>query len=164
MQHQYSMHTLQRTNPIWGHVDYKGFLIKFIFFLLLFLLSVAPVAGQQDETGRISVDDLKLMLELKEPVLVVDVRLQPDLMIKGAKHIPLTELENRLTEIPKETIVVIYCACPKEESSLQAVDILYDHDYNQASALKGGIKAWMDAGGAVQSKSKTKVAHHRRKF
>jgi rhodanese-related sulfurtransferase len=168
---EYSIHTLHRTNLLWSYTETKKIFVNFakssfikVVLLLLFILLLATSvvaqanSSEDNDVGRITVEELMWIVNLKEPVVILDIRTEPDVMIKGAKHIPLAELDNRLNEIPKSKPVVIYCACPTEGSSIEAVESLLDMDYENVNALKGGIQAWIAAGGAVERKAISKVS------
>lgn len=65
-----------------------------------------------EEVGRISVDELILMIANKKPVVIIDVRGLDSYTekIKGALQIPLDETEARMKEIPRNKEIVTYCA------------------------------------------------------
>ena len=74
---------------------------------LVAALAQVPAAPESD---RVSVAELKRLLEEGRPVLILDVRGHADSLIKGARHIPLDQLEARLGELPRGREVVTYCA------------------------------------------------------
>ena len=64
--------------------------------------------------GRISIEELKRKLDAGQPVLIIDNRagsswLGSLVKIKGALHIPLSDLESRIEELPRDVEVVTYC-------------------------------------------------------
>lgn len=85
-------------------------------------------------------------------VLVVDVRDQASYergRIAGAMHLPVDEIAPRAAEVrrlARGRMVVTYCSCPSEASSLRAAHALGDHGV-RAQALIGGYHGWVDAGG-----------------
>jgi 3-mercaptopyruvate sulfurtransferase SseA len=65
-----------------------------------------------DIVRRVTAAELKGMLDRGEAV-VVDVRTKPDFdreRIKGARSIPLGEAAARASELPKDKLIVFYCA------------------------------------------------------
>lgn len=80
-----------------------------IAFVSLSVFAQAPASNPND-VGRITIEELKAKIDKKEKVLVVDVRTHTERVIKGAKHIPLGDLEKRLTELPKDRLIVTVCA------------------------------------------------------
>lgn len=75
--------------------------------------------------------------------LVIDVR-EPDEyksgFIQGAKNIPLSQLEQRLGEIPKDRDVLLYCRSGMRSKS--AARILSKHGYTRLAHLQGGVSSW----------------------
>lgn len=69
---------------------------------------------EESEVPRITVDELKAKLAKNAPVFIIDSRSQgsydgSEIKIKGAVRIPADEIESRLSEIPRDREVVIYC-------------------------------------------------------
>ncbi len=64
-------------------------------------------------------------------------------VIPGANHIPLGQLEARISEIPAGATVVVYCNSGNR--SRRAVNILNNAGHNQLLDL-GGIMQWQGAG------------------
>lgn len=60
--------------------------------------------------------------------------------IKGAVNIPLSQLQQRMTEISKDRPVYLYCQSGMR--SRQAAKILGRHGYTDVADLKGGMMAW----------------------
>ncbi len=67
-------------------------------------------AGQGDSVPRITLAEFKALLASANPPFVIDVRGAIDSQIRNAHHIPLGEIEARLTEIPRDREIVTYCA------------------------------------------------------
>lgn len=88
----------------------------------------------------------------KGEVLVVDVRDQASYekgRIAGAIHVSLDEVAARAAELRRLAVsrmVVTYCSCPAEASSLRMAQALGEHGV-PAQALIGGYHGWVDAGG-----------------
>jgi rhodanese-related sulfurtransferase len=82
--------------------------------------------------------------------LLVDVRTPEEYAtghIAGSVNIPLQELSSRMSEIPTNQPVVIYCRSGNR--SAQAADLLKNAGYSQLYDL-GGIIAWAASGLPVQ--------------
>jgi len=60
--------------------------------------------------------------------------------LKGAKLIPLQELEGRLEEIKKDKPILLYCHSGRR--SLQALNLLKSKGYQDLRQIQGGITAW----------------------
>ena len=57
--------------------------------------------------------------------------------------IPLDQLQNRLTEIPKDQDIVVVCL--SGHRSLSGTTILQQAGFTHVSCLSGGLQAWMSA-------------------
>ena len=107
-----------------------------VIFVLTGLLTAMPALGQgekvqieesqskqntpareQDEnipSDRISIHQLKRMMDAKEDVVIVDNRaatayIGSTVKIKGAIHITLDDLEKKMKDLPKNKLIVTYC-------------------------------------------------------
>jgi 3-mercaptopyruvate sulfurtransferase SseA len=75
----------------------------------------APAEHQAEgEVPRITVEELKEKLAKNAPVFIIDSRSQgsydgSEIKIKGAVRIPMDEVESRLSEIPHDRQIVVYC-------------------------------------------------------
>ncbi|MBY0373917.1 MAG: hypothetical protein K2Q23_07970 [Bryobacteraceae bacterium] len=81
----------------------------FLFsFLALGSLVVMGQEQKKDENRRITADELKEMV--KESYFFLDVREAAEIeelgTIKGYVNIPVTQLEQRLSEVPKDKTIV----------------------------------------------------------
>jgi len=82
-----------------------------------------------------------------EGALIVDIRPVDDyeeFHIPKSVNIPLSDLPDRMDEIPMEVHVIL--AGTLGRASLEARDILIEAGYEQVSSLEGGVMAWYDAG------------------
>lgn len=99
--------------------------------------------------AKISVDELKQLMDAGEPVTIVDVRhplsleLDPD-GIPGALNLMLEEIEHRHHEIPRDQDIVLYCTCPNEVSSARTALLLKKKGIHRVRPLEGGLDAWRD--------------------
>jgi len=81
------------------------------------------------------------------PFLFIDVRTPEEYAaghVKGAKLIPLQELEERLAEVPHDKRVYLYCHSGKRSAA--AANILVRAGFTNIENIDGGITAWQDAG------------------
>lgn len=80
-----------------------------------------------------------------DKIVIVDVRNAPPekmgAKIAGAMHIPLAALESRLSELPKDKKIVVYCWDTWCNMASHAAVILLENGYD-AVELVGGIAAW----------------------
>lgn len=71
-----------------------------------------PLAPHGDDTRRISIEETQAAIKAGT-ALVVDVREESTYKvshIKGAKSIPLPQFEKRIGELPKDKLIITYCA------------------------------------------------------
>lgn len=129
------------------------------------LLTRAHRAAQQSQTiERITAEELKTKLAKNEPVTILDVRatdsyVSSDNRIKGSIHVKLRRLHYRLSLPPLKAVardseVVTYCACPNDESSIRAAQILIDAGFKRVRVLDGGWQMWLRARGQVAPRPK----------
>ncbi|HYE73363.1 MAG TPA: rhodanese-like domain-containing protein [Blastocatellia bacterium] len=117
--------------------------------------SGTPLPGAQAADAnepRVSGAEAKQMVDAKKAVLV-DVRsidAYKSGHAEGAIHIALHDLEEgKFKALPKDKTIITYCTCPTEGTSGAAVHVLQKAGYKNVTALKGGLEAWKNAGGAV---------------
>jgi rhodanese-related sulfurtransferase len=113
----------------------------------------------------ISAEDLKAKVTANHPVTIIDVRSSEGYAaatttIKGAIHFKVRKLKSRLVypplkDIPKDREIVTYCACPKDESSISAAQILQAAGFKRVRVLQGGWQEWLRANGPVEPRMKT---------
>jgi rhodanese-related sulfurtransferase len=86
-------------------------------------------------------------------VTVLDVRPTTEFEsghIPGATSIPLEQLEQRLSEIPRDQPVVAYCRGPYCVLAVHAVELLRDHGF-AARRMADGFPEWREDGLPVES-------------
>jgi membrane protein DedA with SNARE-associated domain len=103
--------------------------------------------------ARISVDELRSLIDGGSPPLIVDVRSegarQRDGAIPGAIPWPEQGADERLARLPRDAEIVVYCACPNEVSAARVARGLHLAGFKRVRPLHGGIEAWIDAGNPV---------------
>jgi adenylyltransferase/sulfurtransferase len=107
----------------------------------------AQTAGDAFESDgavpSVSVQDLKQKMDARELLTLVDVREPWEYeiaQIAGARLIPLGELEERLTDLPHEGIIVVQCHSGVR--SEQGARLLKQAGFENVYNLEGGIEAW----------------------
>lgn len=102
------------------------------------------------EPGRlVSVDRKTLMAQARSgEVIVLDVRPQDEFNtahLPYARSLPLNELAQRLTELPRDREIVAYCRGPFCLMSDEAIKLLQAHGY-RARKTFDGVSEWQAAG------------------
>ena len=123
-----------------------------------------PDQPKTPEIESITADELKAKVAKKEPLTIIDVRASDSYAssedkIDGAIFVRFRRLRSRLAvppikDIPRDQEVVTYCACPNEETSTRAAQILMEAGFQRVRVLKGGWHAWLKANGPAESKPK----------
>lgn len=107
----------------------------------------------------VTAEELKAKLARSEPLTIIDVRsasgLGSESKIKGAYYVKLRRLKYRLgfsplKDAPRDREVVTYCACPNDEASVKAAQLLRESGFKRVRVLKGGWVVWKKANGQVE--------------
>lgn len=108
--------------------------------------------GARDALAPVSRDEL--MSSLREGmVTLLDVRPEDEFALghlPGALNMPVGDLENRLSELPKDQEIVAYCRGPYCILSFEAVATLRAKGY-KVRRLEDGFPEWKAAGLAIQA-------------
>lgn len=103
--------------------------------------------GPASAVAQLTVVDLQRKRAAKESIQLIDIRsaeeYQHDGHIAGAKLIPLPALAQRLSEIARDTPVVVICRSGNR--SRAAADVLVGHGFTDMSNVQGGMMAWRQA-------------------
>ena len=129
------------------------------------LTAIAVHAQDAPNVSMISADELKTKVTNNHPVTIIDVRssegyANSSTTIKGAIHFKLRKLRSRLIypplkDLPRDREIVTYCACPKDQSSIAAAQILQAAGFTRVKVLQGGWQEWQRASGPVEPRVKT---------
>jgi membrane protein DedA with SNARE-associated domain/rhodanese-related sulfurtransferase len=104
---------------------------------------------------RITPEELRARMDLKEKVIVLDLRNQLDVnldryRIPGAFHV-LPELLGERGDVPRDQEIVLYCTCPNEATSARVAQQLRRLGITRVRPLAGGFSAWRDRGFPIES-------------
>ncbi|MDB5105190.1 MAG: Rhodanese-like protein [Fibrobacteres bacterium] len=93
---------------------------------------------------EISVQELSEILEKDPSAVLIDVREEEEYNEANlsGKLIPMSEIEDRFAEIPKEGPVYIHCRSGKR--SRTAIEFLKSKGYANCLNVTGGILAWLN--------------------
>lgn len=133
--------------------------------LALIVVGLTAIVAHAQDVAMISADELKTKVTNNLPVTIIDVRssegyASSTTTIKGAIHFKVRKLRSRLPYPPlknlsKDQEIVTYCACPKDESSIAAAQILQAAGFKRVKVLQGGWLEWNRVNGPVQPRGKT---------
>jgi membrane protein DedA with SNARE-associated domain/rhodanese-related sulfurtransferase len=106
--------------------------------------------------ARITVDELRQLIEGGQPPAIVDVRTSGSFAVShipGALRMTLEEIDHRLAALPREGEIVLYCTCPDEASAARVARALMDRGFTRVRPLAGGLDSWREAGLALEDET-----------
>ena len=112
-----------------------------IFVLYLFLRPGAPAEA------RLSPQALRGRMRAEPALQLIDVRTPEEFQaghLKGAKNIPVDQLQARAGELSKDEPLALYCRSGNRSAS--ALRIVGSLGFKGAQHLEGGILAWQREG------------------
>ncbi|HEV7242145.1 MAG TPA: rhodanese-like domain-containing protein [Thermoanaerobaculia bacterium] len=124
--------------------------------MILLLLAILTKA----DVPRVTVEELRPLLANGDAI-AIDVRGSVPYELghlPGAVWMPLGVLQSRAGELPEEKLLVMYCTCKAEESSLDAAMLLSKAGFARVAVLYGGYPAWVGAGFPVDSRRDDELA------
>ena len=130
--------------PVCGDAPTQTELIDYEIFCGVTPDPSADAQAQPTAVSELDPPEVVAQLESDVPPFLLDVR-EPwewavgSLAGRGARLIPMGELDERLDELPRDRHVVVYCR--SGQRSLEAAHRLAEAGYPAAS-LRGGILAW----------------------
>jgi membrane protein DedA with SNARE-associated domain/rhodanese-related sulfurtransferase len=105
---------------------------------------------KQLEMDRVSVDELRALIDEGRMGTVIDVRspLSQSITgrIPGAIAVDADNLQAALSAVAPEGEVVVYCARPNEATAAKVAKALVRRGFKRVRPLRGGIDAWIAAG------------------
>ena len=116
--------------------------MKSIIVVGLLLLALAPSAVAAGYRNIMSSEAQNLLAQNKE-IFLLDVRTPEEFRqarLKGAVLIPISELELRVQEIPRNRPILIYCAVGSRSNLVAA--FLADKGYKNVFNMVDGIVGW----------------------
>lgn len=116
-------------------------------WFVLAALTLAAVPAAALEIGKVPATEVKQMIESgRTDFLVVDV--QPKEVydiehVKGAISFPLDEGYKTPGSLPKDKLLILYCACSHDEDSTEAAtQLIQKFGYKNVKLLEGGWIHW----------------------
>ena len=113
-----------------------------------------PPPAFASQPGRyVAAADLKAALDAGAKLAILDARPPADypaFHLPGAVSTPFYAVDTYLAQLPKDTWIVTYCACPHAESG-QAADTLQANGFATVKVLDEGILFWRAQGYPVNS-------------
>ena len=117
--------------------------------------AVLLVSGMRAEADHgwapvltIDADSAKSLMDRGERVEPVDLRSPVEFKagrLPRARSVPIADLPDRVDEVPRSGIVVLYCGCPHDQL-LRAYQFLRGRRHTNVFVLEGDIDAWRGQG------------------
>ena len=109
---------------------------------------------RQLRMDRVTVAELKAMLDADEVGMILDVRSSltqaASGRIPGARSVDMQRIAEGLAGVPTDGEVIVYCACPNEATAVRVAQKLRELGFKRVRPLEGGIDAWIEAGHDVE--------------
>lgn len=127
---------------VWLTIMETSTLINILFIILIgwFVFTrLRPTPGLKS----LREEQFRNEMQSAKDRVVIDVRETGEYSrghIPGAKNIPLSQLQGRLSEIPQDQDLLLYCQSGMR--SKNAARILSKNGYSRLAHLTGGISAW----------------------
>jgi rhodanese-related sulfurtransferase len=104
-------------------------------------------AGVRDISAR----EAKTLLEKNKNIFLLDVRTPQEnsqAKLPGTVLIPISEFERRIQEVPKNKIILVYCAVGSR--SRPVADFLAKNGYKDVYNMTDGIVGWYRNGFQIE--------------
>lgn len=120
--------------------------------LVEFSSDVTRLIAQPEKLTSLNREDLAARAKSGD-VIMIDVRPAAEFEVAHlpyAKSMPMSELKQRLAELPKDKEIVAYCRGPFCVFADEALQLLRDHGY-RASKTIDGVNEWLAAGLPIET-------------
>lgn len=121
----------------------KQFIIGLALALSSFFVQAASDVITAQEASSLSAEKKAIILDVRE-----DEEWNTG-HIKGAIHIPLNQINNRLSELKSYKDSTIITQCRSGKRSMKALELLKTAGFNVKS-MDGGIQAWEQQGLSIE--------------
>lgn len=107
------------------------------------LLACSPDAASKDPL-RVNLEEGRLLLENKQ-VTMVDIREADEHatgVAQGALLLPMSQLNQRVSEIPKDPAQPVLIICNTQNRSSKVVQAMKEAGWNNVRYVHGGMSGW----------------------
>ena len=119
--------------------------------LLILLMLAAMVTQVWAAEKNISSRDAKTLLDANKNAYLLDVRTPQEYSqgkLAGSVLIPVSEFERRISEVPRNRPIVVYCAVGSRSRSV--ANFLSQQGYKDVYNMTDGIVGWYRNGFPIQ--------------
>lgn len=137
---------------------------RIVILAFIIVASSTFINAQTSAVEMITAEELKAKVASNHPLTIIDVRSSEGFAassttVKGAIHFKVRKIRARLAfpplkDLPRDREIVTYCACPNDQSSIAAAQILKASGFTRVKVLQGGWHEWLRVNGPVQPKQK----------
>jgi rhodanese-related sulfurtransferase len=139
----------------------SGRRISGAFYLLIALSFFHPVVGFaghgiEDTIDTLPAERVKQLMDAGEKMTFIDMRPAKEYQqnrLPGARSLPIAEVANRFSEIPKTGRVVLYCDCKTYDIADRAVFLEY-RGYRNIFVMPEGYSGWVKRGYPIETKAR----------
>ena len=123
---------------------------------LLAVVAFLPrLIGRMRRGPTLDIETLKASLDQGRELLVLDVRTAEDFVgeqghIKGARNIPLEEIEQRIDDLTPDLERLIALVCRADRRSATAARLLSERGFHDVRVVIGGMTAWNRHGWPIE--------------
>jgi rhodanese-related sulfurtransferase len=135
--------------------DSKRLLTTLLLILLLPVMSLAG-HGIEDTIDTLPAERVKQLMDAGEKLVFIDMRPAKEYQqnrLPGARSLPIAEVANRFSEIPKSGRVVLYCDCKTYDIADRAVFLEY-RGFRNIFVMPEGYSGWVKRGYPIETKSR----------
>jgi|SRR5688572_8485156 len=122
--------------------------------IVVVLMSAMPAIAEHGWAPVLTIDadSAKSLIERGALVEPLDLR-SPTEFERGrlprARSLPLADLPDRVDEVPRSGVVVLYCGCPRDQL-VRAYQFLRGRRHTNVFVLEGDIDGWRGRGYALE--------------
>jgi rhodanese-related sulfurtransferase len=128
--------------------------LRILILLCVFLpSSVHPGHGVEDTVDNISAERAKQLMDAGEKLVFIDMRPAKEYQqtrLPGARSLPIAEVADRFSEIPKTGRVILYCDCKPYDLADRAVFLEY-RGYRNIFIMPEGYSGWIKRGYPIET-------------
>ena len=134
-------------------INFRVSLSVFLWLSVCFPLAARAGHGVEDTVDNISAERAKQLLDTGEKLVFIDMRPAQEYQqsrLPGARSLPIAEVANRFSEIPKSGRVVLYCDCKPYDIADRAVFLEY-RGYRNIFIMPEGYTGWVKRGYPIET-------------
>ena len=112
--------------------------------------------GVEDTVDTLPAERVKQLMDAGEKLDFIDMRPAKEYQqnrLPGARSLPIAEVANRFSEIPKTGRVILYCDCKTYDIADRAVFLEY-RGFRNIFVMPEGYSGWVKRGYPLETKTR----------